>query len=71
MKKKTRLFNLLMIAALFLGACNLPSKSQGEGLSLTAAAETIEALLSATPLVANTDTPLPVTATLTFLPHLF
>ncbi|MBM3179765.1 MAG: hypothetical protein FJZ86_05360 [Chloroflexi bacterium] len=68
MKKKTRLFNLLMIAALFLGACNLPSKSQGEGLSLTAAAETIEALLSATPLVANTNTPLPVTATLTFLP---
>jgi len=68
MKKKTRLFNLLIIAAIFLGACNLPSKSQGEGLSLTAAAETIEALLSATPLVANTDTPLPVTATLTFLP---
>lgn len=65
MNKKTRLFNLFIIGSLFLGACNLPSKIQGEGLSLTAAAQTVEVLLSATPAVADTDTPLPFTATLT------
>lgn len=49
MNKKTRLFNLLLIFILFLSACNLPRSDQGEGLSATAAAQTIEALLSATP----------------------
>ncbi|MDO8754336.1 MAG: NBR1-Ig-like domain-containing protein [Anaerolineales bacterium] len=70
MNKKPRLFSLLMIAALFLGACNLPSNSQGEGLSLTAAAQTVEVLLSAMPAGANTNTPLPLPlpATLTPLP---
>ena len=68
MNKKKRLFNLLIIAALFLGACNLPSGSQGEELSMTAAAQTVEALLSATPAVTNTDTPLPVPTTLTSTP---
>lgn len=71
MNKRTRLFNLLMIAALFLGACNLPGNSQGQELSLTvtAAAQTLEALLSATPSVAtNTNTPIPVPATITPIP---
>lgn len=56
MKNKKRLYNLLIIVTLFLGACNLPSASQGEELSLTAAAQTVEALLSATP-ASGTATP--------------
>lgn len=68
MNKKKRLFNLLIIAALFLGACNLPSGSQGEELSMTAAAQTVESMLSVTPAVTNTDTPLPVPTTLTSTP---
>lgn len=68
MNKEKRLFNLLIVAALFLGACNLPSGSQGEELSMTAAAQTVEALLSATPAVTSTDTPLPVPTTLTSTP---
>ena len=60
MTKRTRLFSLLLIAVLILCACNLPSGSQGEEVSLTAAAQTVEALLSATPgLFINTSTPLP------------
>jgi hypothetical protein len=66
MNNKTRLFNLLLILALFLGACNLPSANKSEEISLTAAAQTVEALLSATPLV--TDTPSPTPATLTAIP---
>lgn len=70
MKTITRLFNLLIVTALFLGACNLPSNSQGEEVSqtLTAAAQTVEALLSATPAISNTNTPLPLPATLTPIP---
>lgn len=49
MNKKTRLSNVLLILILFLSACNLPSDNQGEELSATAAAQTVEALLSATP----------------------
>jgi hypothetical protein len=65
MNKKKQLFNLFLIIALFLGACNLPSSNQGEEASLTAAAQTVEALLSATPAVTKTITPLPSPATLT------
>ncbi len=67
MNKRNRVLNLLLIAVLFLFACNLPSASQGEEASLTAAAQTVEALLSATPaLTINTNTPLPaVSATIT------
>lgn len=70
MNKRNRALNLLIIAMLFLGACNLPSGNQGEEVSLTAAAQTVEALLSATPAAINTNTPLPapVTATLTPIP---
>ena len=72
MKKITRLFNVLIIAALFLGACNLPSGVQDQTASITAAAQTVAALLSATPVSAAVTapgfTPLPVPATLTLIP---
>lgn len=70
MKKNTRLFNLLIIIVLFLSACNLPSKNI-EDIASTAAAQTVEALLSATPvsgIATPSFTPLPVPATLTFTP---
>jgi Ig-like domain from next to BRCA1 gene len=67
MKKQIRLFNLLIIIALFMGACNLPQDNQGEEASLTAAAQTVEALLSATPAVTSTFTLTPA-ATLTSIP---
>ena len=67
MNKRNRVLNLLFIVVLFLFACNLPSASQGEEASLTTVAQTVEALLSATPaLTINTSTPLPaVSATIT------
>lgn len=71
MNKRNRLFTLLLSAVIIIGACNLPSASQGEGASLTAAAETVEALLSATPSLTSstTNTPLPATSpTLTPIP---
>ena len=71
MKTKTRLFTVLLILALFLSACNLPSgnNNEGEGLSLTAAAQTVEALLSATPSTGITSTTTSaVPATITLIP---
>lgn len=68
MNNKSRLFNLILGMTLFLGACNLPSGSQGEEVSLTAAAQTVEALLSATPALSSTQTPLPGPATATNTP---
>lgn len=70
MKKHTRLFDLLIIITLLLSACNLPSKNV-EDTASTAAAQTVEALLNATPLpgvVTPSFTPLPVSATLTPIP---
>jgi hypothetical protein len=70
MKKNTRLLNLLIILTLFLSACNLPSKNV-EDIASTAAAQTVEALLSATPvpgLVTPSITPLPP-VTLTPIPQ--
>jgi hypothetical protein len=67
MKNKTRLFNLLIIISLYLSACNLPSRNI-EDIASTAAAQTVEALLSATPvsgIATPSFTPLPVPATLT------
>lgn len=70
MDKRNRIFSLLFIAVLVISACNLPSGSQGEEASLTAAAQTVEALLSATPAVTqNTNTPFPIgSATITSTP---
>jgi hypothetical protein len=74
MKKKTRMVNLLMITALFLGACNLPSADSANNSDIvgTAAAQTLSAVLSATPLSGmentSTFTPLPLAATSTPIP---
>jgi hypothetical protein len=67
MKKKTCLFNLLMITALFLGACNLPSGNNEDAVG-TAAAQTLAALLSATPAISATPSFTPLPATLTPIP---
>ncbi|MBK9603571.1 MAG: hypothetical protein IPO36_17295 [Anaerolineales bacterium] len=72
MKKKIRLFHLLIIFTLFLSACNLPSNNV-EDIASTSAAQTVEALLSATSaIVIRTPTftvaPPLVTATLTPIP---
>ncbi|MBI3162463.1 MAG: hypothetical protein HYZ23_08130 [Chloroflexi bacterium] len=73
MKQKFRLFNLLIVAILLLSACNLPADN-AEDIASTAAAETLNALLSATPLVTivvNTPNPtvtLGAPATLTPIP---
>lgn len=64
MKKQTRLFHLLIIIALFISACNLPS-SDPEDIQATAAAQTVEALMSAVP---PTFTPGVVPPTLTPIP---
>jgi hypothetical protein len=64
MKKQIRLFNLFIILVLFLGACNLPSNNPKD-VSATSAAQTVEALLSATPAVPATFTPGVVPASLT------
>lgn len=72
MKNKIRLFNVLIVFALFLSACNLPSgNEQGQGLQQTAAAQTVEALLSATPNsgAGSTSTNTPAAAaTITLIP---
>ena len=74
MKNNIRLYHLLIILALFSGACNLPSGTNGTDTASTAAAQTIEALLSATPAIAaistSTFTPAAVPATLTPIPIL-
>ncbi len=72
MKKITRLLNMAIIITLFLSACNLPSGDQGQINSVTAAAQTVTALLSATPISGAATvpgfTPPPVPATLTLIP---
>jgi len=67
MKNKTRLVSLFIIFAVFVSGCNLPSKNPQDTAS-TAAAETVQALLSATPAVTASFTPLPLPATLTPIP---
>lgn len=69
-KKTTRPLTLLWLFILFLSACNLPSgDNDGKGLSATAAAQTIEALLSATPSSGFTPTATSsVPATITLIP---
>ncbi len=70
MKNKNRLFSLLTIVILFMSACNLPSENP-ENATSTAAAQTVQALLSATPasgVVTPSFTPLPAPVTLTPTP---
>lgn len=66
MRKLTRQFHLFIIFALFLSACNLPSNNPKDATA-TAAAQTVEALLSAIPPTA-TFTPIGGDATLTPTP---
>lgn len=70
MNKKIRLFNLLTIAALLISACNLPSGDSSESIAKTAAAQTVQALLSATPPISMTAslTPPAFASTLTYTP---
>jgi hypothetical protein len=49
MKDKFHIISILLILGVFLASCNLPSNQTGEELSMTAAAQTIEALTSGTP----------------------
>lgn len=66
MRKQTHQFHLFIIFALFLSACNLPSNDPKDATA-TAAAQTVEALLSAVPPTA-TFTPIGGDATLTPTP---
>lgn len=69
MSRKIRLNTLILIIVFLLSACNLPSNNPDEA-SATAAAQTVEALLSATPgqgQVTATNT-LSVPATSTLIP---
>ena len=74
MNNKLRVVITLMLLVVFLASCNLPSGEAGEGLSLTAAAQTVQALTSATPfggLVVPSFTPIGGSAaTLTSSPTL-
>jgi len=49
MNNNLRAVSILLVLFLFLASCNLPTSGAGEGSSLTAAAQTIAALTSATP----------------------
>jgi len=57
MNKKFQRANLLLVLVILLTSCNLPNSQAGEGLALTAAAQTVEALISTTPTVPATFTP--------------
>ena len=49
MNNNFRAVSILLVLFLFLASCNLPTSGESEGSSLTAAAQTIAALTSATP----------------------
>lgn len=73
-KSRNHILPLLLATVMIMLACNLPSTSQGGGVSLTAAAQTVEAFLSSTPGGASTaasthnpGTPATAIATLTAL----
>jgi hypothetical protein len=77
MKKKMNAINILLVFMFFAASCNLPSSQDAEGVSLTAAAQTIQALTSATPglpvptftsISGFTSTPLPTLTVLTSTP---
>ncbi|GAB4541376.1 MAG: hypothetical protein Fur002_09680 [Anaerolineales bacterium] len=73
MNKKVRLFNLLFVLTLLISACNLPREQSAPSVASTAAAQTVQALLSATPVnnlptFAPTVTPISLPPTLTPIP---
>lgn len=55
MRKNFRVVNILLVSVIFLASCNLPNDQGTQGdIALTSAAQTVEALLSATPLSNST-----------------
>lgn len=72
MKKNIRLYNLLIIITLLISACNLPRSNSVADTASTAAAQTVAALLSATPAVvgavSNTPSLTPAAAPPTLTP---
>jgi hypothetical protein len=66
MKKKFLVIHILVVAGLLFSSCNLPSDQDAQG---TAAAQTVEALISATPLF-TTPSITPTAATFTPFPTL-
>jgi hypothetical protein len=66
--KKFRLLNLLFIMTFLVSACNLPSGADTTNTANTAAAQTLQVLLSATPVLSVTTpsvTPISIPPTLT------
>lgn len=67
MKNSFRIIHILIMAVIFLTSCNLPSD---QDVQSTAAAQTVEALISATPLFNSTPSITPTAATFTPFPTL-
>lgn len=67
MKNNFRVINILIMAVIFLASCNLPND---QSVQATAAAQTVEALTSATPLFNSTPSITPTAATFTPFPTL-
>lgn len=67
MKNNFRIINILIMAVIFLASCNLPND---QSIQATAAAQTVEALTSATPLFNSTPSITPTAATFTPFPTL-
>lgn len=72
MKNKFRLVNILLVLVIFLASCNLPGGQSSEGVALTFAAQTVEALIgSATPISNSTPSSTPISGpTFTAFPTL-
>ncbi len=71
MNLKLRSLNFIVVLMLFLSACNMPRANAGQNVSMTAAAQTVEAMLSATPILPPATpsfTPPPLPPTLTPIP---
>lgn len=73
--KNFRIANIFIVLMIFLASCNLPTSETGQGLALTAAAQTVEALTSAipptatfTPITLITSTPFPTIPAVTNTP---
>ena len=54
MRKNFNIINIFLVLVIFLASCNLPSDQDVQNIELTSAAQTVEALLSATPLSNST-----------------
>lgn len=72
MSKKMRLLYPLFIIVLLISACNMPSANTNQNISGTTAAQTVQAMLSATPVLVpmsiTSTPPFPIPPTLTSIP---